>query len=117
MPGLGLGLDLPRTRQQRVSAPIALTPLSSHPSQISTLRATMALRSATLLAAAASSAALAAAAPLPHLMYLLVDDWGHADVGCESHRKPALPYPTTTQSNRIPHDLNQQTTARALTRP
>jgi hypothetical protein len=43
----------------------------------------MALRSATLLAAAASSAALAAAAPLPHLMYLLVDDWGHADVGCE----------------------------------
>ena len=23
----------------------------------------------------------AAAPPLPHLMYLLVDDWGHADVG------------------------------------
>jgi hypothetical protein len=43
----------------------------------------MALRSATLLAAAASSAELTAASPLPHLMYLLVDDWGHADVGCE----------------------------------
>jgi arylsulfatase A-like enzyme len=26
-------------------------------------------------------ATAATAAPLPHLMYLLVDDWGHADVG------------------------------------
>lgn len=86
MPGLGLGSTCRVRERSASSAPIALTPLSSHPSQISTLRATMALRSATLLAAAASSAALAAAAPLPHLMYLLVDDWGHADVGCEIHR-------------------------------
>jgi len=39
----------------------------------------MALRAT--LAAAALASALAAASPLPHLMYLLVDDWGHADVG------------------------------------
>ena len=36
---------------------------------------------AALLAAAALVSSAAAAPPLPHLMYLLVDDWGHADVG------------------------------------
>jgi hypothetical protein len=39
-----------------------------------------------LLAIAAAVLATANAAALPHIVYMLVDDWGYADVGY--HRKP-----------------------------